>query len=64
MAVALSVGSFLEAAALVVSGDRGCVSSFDSIPDEYLFCSSARHVFGFCGLVQCRKTSVEETNIV
>ena len=52
MGAAVSIGSFLEATALVVSGHRGRVSSLDALPHEHLFPAPARYVFGFCGLAQ------------
>ena len=60
MGAALSIGSFLEASALVVSGHRGRVSSLDALPHEHLFPAPARYVLGFCGLAQCRQTSIGE----
>ena len=60
MGAALSIGSFLEATALVVSGCRCRVSSLDAIPHEHLFPAPARYVLGFCGLAQRRQTSTGE----
>ena len=60
MGAALSIGSFSEATALVVSGCRCRVSSLDALPHEHLFPAPARYVLGFCGLAQRRQTSIGE----